>query len=132
MTLEEVRALFAKDHFATERCGIHIDSIERDEACLSMPITEEHLNANGVVQGGAIYTLCDTAFAVAANAFGGAKMVNRSADITYVRPGKGSILYAKAKCVTKGAKMGLYQMEVYDEKQSLVALMTANGFIVGA
>ncbi len=130
MTLEEVQALFIKDRFATERCGIHIDSVGKDEACLSMPITEKHLNANGVVQGGAIFTLCDTAFAVAANAFG-AKMVNRSADITYLRPGKGSILYAKAKCVTKGAKMGLYQMEVYDDKQSLIALMTANGFIVG-
>ena len=131
MTLEEVRELFARDYFATEQCGIQIDSIENDGAILSMPVTKQHLNANNVVQGGAIYTLCDTAFAAAAIA-NGAMMVNRSAEITYLRPGTGSVLYAKAKCVSRGAKMGLYQVEVFDEKEMLIALMTANGFVVGA
>ena len=130
MTLEEVRALFARDYFATNQCGIHIDSIGDNSACLSMTVTTQHLNANGVVQGGAIYTLCDTAFAVAANACG-ALMVNRSAEITYLKPGKGAVLYAEAKCLSRGAKMGLYQVEVFDEKQTLIAHMTANGFVIG-
>ena len=81
-----------------------------------------------MVQGGAIYTLCDTAFAVAANA-GKARMVNRSAEITYLKPGRGAVLYARAKCVAQGGSMGLFQIEAYDENQTLIAYMAANGFI---
>ncbi|HPF88414.1 MAG TPA: PaaI family thioesterase [Candidatus Limiplasma sp.] len=129
MTLEEARTFFDKDYFATGLCGIHIDSLEPDGAVLSMPITTMHLNGNGVVQGGAIYTLADTAFAVAANAYG-TSMVNRSADITYLKPGKGSVLYAKASCIARGAKMGLYRVEILDENQTLIAYMAANGFTI--
>lgn len=130
MTLDEARALIAADLFATERCGIRVDALENGEACLSMPVTPAHLNANGVVQGGAIYTLADTAFAVAANAYGG-RVVNRSADITYLRPGTGAMLYARAKCLARGSTMGLYQIEVFDENQKLIAHVTANGFGTG-
>lgn len=127
MTLEEARSFIAKDYYATELCGIRLDSIEHEGAVMSMPITKRHLNGNGVVQGGAIYTLCDTAFAVAANAHGG-MMVNRSADITYIRPGTGKILYARAQRVSRGTTMGLYQVEVFDEAQTLIAFMIVNGF----
>jgi len=127
MTLEEMRAFIAMDHFATERCGIRVDSLEENEAVLSMPIKTHHLNGNGVVQGGAIYTLCDTAFAVSANS-GSLRMVNRSAEITYLKPGRGPVLHARARCVSQGATMGLYQIEAYDEAGTLIALMTANAF----
>ena len=127
MTLDEARRFIADDHFATEQCGIRVESLDAHQVCVSMAITESHLNANKVVQGGAIYTLCDTAFAIAANAEG-QRMVNRSAEITYLKPGMGTVLYAKTRCVSRGAMMGLYQVEVYDDQQKLIALMTINGF----
>jgi acyl-CoA thioesterase len=129
MTLEEMRVFIALDQFATERCGIRVDSLDENEAVLSMQVETHHLNGNGVVQGGAIYTLCDTAFAVAANA-GKARMVNRSAEITYLKPGNGPVLYARAKCVSQGKTMGLYQIEAYDSQGTLIAFMAANAFSV--
>lgn len=129
MTLDELRAFMAKDHFATDVCGIQVDSLSDNEAVLSMPVDTRHLNGNGVVQGGAIFTLCDTAFAAAANC-GSRRMVNRSAEITYLKPGTGPMLYARAKCVSQGATMGLYQIEAYDDTGTLIALMTANAFCI--
>ena len=93
-TLEESRAFFAADRFAMEACGISIDEVTQDGARCSMPLTPMHLNAGGVAQGGAVYTLCDTTFAVAANA-GGVLTVSQCADMHYLRPGAGERLYAR-------------------------------------
>ena len=125
-TLEEMRAIFDTDHFATDACGIRIDEVSETGARCSMPITPRHLNSNGTVQGGAIFTLCDTAFSVAVNA-GGRLAVSRSADITYVRPGRGECLYAEAEELARGGSTCLCRVSVYDEQHALIAYMTGNG-----
>jgi len=126
MNREELRELFDKDTFATELCGIVIDDVTPTGAKCSMPITPKHMNSNGTVQGGAIFTLCDTAFSVAANA-GDRLTVSRSADITYVKPGKGTCLYAEAEQIARGGTTCLYRVSVYDDSHTLIAFMTGNG-----
>lgn len=126
MNAAELREMFARDNFATELCGIRIDEVGEHGAKLSMPLTRQHLNSNGTVQGGAIYTLCDTAFSVAANA-GDRLTVSRSADITYIKPGTGSCLYAEAEEISRGGSTCLYRVLVYDESHTLIAHMTGNG-----
>ncbi|HNW87107.1 MAG TPA: PaaI family thioesterase [Candidatus Limiplasma sp.] len=126
MNLEELRILFEKDAFATELCGIRIDEVSSAGARCSMPLTPQHLNSNGTVQGGAIFTLCDTAFSVAANA-GDRLTVSRSADITYIKPGTGACLYAVAEQIARGGTTCLYRVSVYDDRQTLIAYMTGNG-----
>ncbi len=126
-TLEESRAFFARDRFATEVCGIVIEAVTQEGAKCSMPLTPLHHNAGGVAQGGAIYTLCDTAFAVAANA-GGVLTVSRDAQVHYLRPGTGSRLFADARLVSDGRTACLYLVEVTDETGALVAYCTVTGF----
>ncbi len=126
MNTAQLRELFARDYFATELCGIHIDEVSAHGAKLSMPLTRQHLNSNNTVQGGAIYTLCDTAFSVAANA-GDRLTVSRSADITYIKPGTGSCLYAEAEEISRGGTTCLYRVSVYDDRRVLIAFMTGNG-----
>ena len=129
MNLQELRAMFLQDHFATELCGIEIDEVTDAGARLSMPVTEKHLNSNGTVQGGAIFTLCDTAFSVAANS-GDRLTVSRSADITYIKPGHGPCLYAEAECVARGGSTCLYRVSVFDQYRTLIACMTGNGYFL--
>ena len=129
MNLEALRTLFVKDYFATELCGIRIDEVSAHGAKCSMPLTRLHFNANGTVQGGAIYTLCDTAFSVAANA-GDRLTVSRSADITYIRPGQGACLYAEAEEISRGGTTCLYRVSVYDDQHTLIAFMTGNGYFL--
>jgi len=44
---------------------LRLDSVERGRAVLRMPFREEVTNGTGAVHGGAIVSLCDTAFYVA-------------------------------------------------------------------
>ena len=126
-TLEESRSFFAGDIFALEQCGITIDAVDETSAHCSMPITDKHMNANHVAQGGAIFTLCDLCFAVAANA-GGVLTVSQSAQIHYLRPGTGERLYAEAACISEGRSTCLYRVDVKDDQGRLVAFATVNGF----
>lgn len=126
-TLEELRAFFAADRFAMEVCGITIDEVSENGARLSMPITPMHVNAGGVAQGGAIYTLCDTAFAVAANACG-VMTVSQNATIHYLKAGAGARLFAHAQCVNAGRSTCLYTVNVTNDSGALVAMASVTGF----
>lgn len=55
-----------------------------------------HLNAAGTVQGGALFTLADFAFAVAANA-GGVLTVSLQNSISFLRAAKPARLTARAE-----------------------------------
>ena len=61
--LDKIRNFFSADRFAMA-AGIGIDSVREDQVECSMEITGAHRNAGGAVQGGAIFTLADLAFAV--------------------------------------------------------------------
>ena len=128
-TVEEIRAFLADDHFAFDLCGISIDAVGEGTAECSMKLEEKHLNANHVAQGGAIFTLADICFTVAANATE-IMTVSHSADIHYLRPGSGSCLYAHAQRVSEGRTTALYRVEVTDEKERLVAYASITGFHV--
>ena len=62
MTMEEARAYFSEDRFATEN-GITLDELDGEHAVTSMTLSPRHRNAFGGVMGGAIFTLADFAFA---------------------------------------------------------------------
>lgn len=126
-TLEETQAFFENDLFATEQCGIRI--VEATESCAKcvMPLGPQHMNANHVAQGGAVFTLCDTAFGAAANA-GGTPTVSMGAQISFLRPGTGKVLTAEARLVSGTRSTCLYRVEVFDDKDTLVAFCTVNGF----
>lgn len=125
--LEESRAFFSGDRFAMEACGISIDVAEDGMAQCSMPITPMHMNANGFAQGGAIYTLCDTTFAVAANS-SEVMVVSQGANISYLRPATGERLYATAQRISEGRTSCLYKVEVMDVNGKMVAYSTIQGF----
>ena len=128
-TLEEIRKFLKEDHFAFDMCGITIDAVGDGTSRCSMKVDKRHLNANGVVQGGAIFTLADICFTVAANSAEGV-MVSQNADIHYLRPGTGNCLYAEAERVHEGRTTGLFRVNVYDDQKRLVAYASVTGFRV--
>ncbi len=99
-SIEEVREFFAKDRFATQS-GATIQEIGDNYAKCTMDITPDHLNAAGIVMGGAIFTLADFAFAVASNWNKGLH-VSWSSQITFLNVAKGSTLISEATAVTEG------------------------------
>ena len=121
--LEEARAFFAGDRFATEN-GAVIDEIGEHYAICSMELTPHHLNAAGRVMGGAVFMLADFAFAVASN-FG------HPADvITFLRPSQGNTLYAKSQELRRGRTAVYYETSVTDDTGALIARVTASGQVL--
>ena len=118
---------FSKDLFAKDACGIIIDEVDMGYAKCHFDIKEHHQNADGVVMGGAIYTLADFTFAVAANA-GAPTTVSQSCNITYLSPAQGKYLYAESKSVKSGKSTCFFITNVYTDEDKLVATVTSTGF----
>ena len=64
--LELAREFFKGDRFQ-QRAGVEIEEVSNSHSVCVIRLTPDHFNADGVVQGGVIYTLADSAFAIAAN-----------------------------------------------------------------
>ncbi len=129
MTLEDIRRKYEADRFATEAAGVTIVSAEPGRAVCEMALRPVHRNALGNVQGGAIFTLADFAFAVASNAYSEYVSVSLQHDITFLRASRGSVLRAEASSVRDGRHMNFYRVEVTDDCGALIAVMTVNGFV---
>ena len=122
--LDEVHRLFAGDRFATGACGCVITEASPGHAVCEFAITEGHLNAQGNVMGGAIFTLADFALAVACN-MGEEPTVSVSNSIEFMSAAKGRRLIATASCDKSGRALGFYTVRVEDELSTPVAVMTA-------
>ncbi|MDR2501693.1 MAG: PaaI family thioesterase, partial [Oscillospiraceae bacterium] len=98
--LDDFRRFFSADAFAA-LAGVQIDSVSDERVVCSMEIAPKHRNALGGVQGGAVFTLADSAFAVHSNLSliedGGAPpTVGQSCAVSYLRPSRGTVLYAES------------------------------------
>ncbi len=127
--IEKVKAYFMQDKFAMNM-GIEILKADAEESICALPITPELYNAGNTVQGGAIFTLADFTFAVAANCEG-RHTVSQSSSITFIKPGVGKKLLAKAKKISSGKSTCHYSVLVTNEVEKLVAHITVNGFVIG-
>ena len=125
--INKVKAFFEKDLFV-KHSGIEIVDAKEGYCECRMAIQPFHMNAGNVVQGGAIYTLADFTFAVAANC-DGKFTVTQNADITYLKAGKGKQLTCRANKISAGKSTCLYEVKVYDDNGDMVAFATVNGFI---
>lgn len=118
--------LVAQDKFAAY-IGINIVKVERGYALVEMKITENHLNGVGIIQGGAIFTLGDYAFAAAANE-GEGTTVSINCSISYLKVTEGKILFGEAKEISDSKKIAVYNVDIFDENKELIAKLTVTGF----
>lgn len=118
---------FSGDLYATKTTGIIIEEVDENYAKCSLSINENHMNAAGFVMGGAIFTLADFTFAVAANSIN-VLTVSLTSQINYINATKGPVLYAEAKCVTNKKNICFYDIIVSDSKGNLVANASTTGY----
>lgn len=108
--------------------GLELVQVESGFAKVEMDIKQIHLNGVGMVQGGAIFTLADYAFAAASNSKGNVT-VGINNNISYIKSPKGKKLIATAREVSSGRKICNYTVDITDENGELIAQMTAVGYI---
>ena len=93
--MEDLKRYFKKDNFIMN-AGIELLEVSPGYAKAKMNIEEKHLNALKTVQGGAIFTLADLAFAAALNAYGNDAVVI-SANISFVKSSTTRNSYSRGK-----------------------------------
>nr|WP_302600120.1 PaaI family thioesterase [uncultured Cellulosilyticum sp.] len=128
--LTKVREQFKKDRFATEATGITIEAVDENYAKCQLIVEEKHMNAAGSVMGGALFTLADFTFAVAANV-GGVLTVSVTSQITYLNPAKGKVLTAETHCEKAGRRTCSFTIHITDEYDTQVANVVITGMRVG-
>ena len=123
MTIKE---FFKADRYAA-LSGIELLTVEPGRAKARMEIREMHLNAGNVVQGGAIFTLADFAFAAAVNAYGNLA-VSIETSIRYFKGVGSGVLFAEAQIVHLHKRLATFEIRVTNETDELIALFTATAY----
>ena len=111
---------FSQDTFA-RHSGIECINVGPGTARVKMEIGDRHRNSHGTVHGGALFTLADTAFALASNSEGiPAAAIN--AAITYMKAAREGMLYAEALEFSKNPKLATYIVTITDGNGERIAL----------
>ena len=104
-------AMWGEDQ-ASQGLGMEIVDIKAGQATLAMTIQPHMVNGHGIVHGGFIFTLADSAFAFACNSRN-ERTVAAQGAITFIRPGKlGDRLVAEAREVSRSGRSGIYDVRV--------------------
>lgn len=108
------------DRFAANT-GVKVVSVSEERATAQLLVTAEHLNAGGVCQGGAIFTLADTALACIANSH--LKLtLSIEASIHYHKAAfEGETLTAEAVALCAHPKIPSFDVRVTNERGDLIA-----------
>jgi acyl-CoA thioesterase len=124
--MSDLRSFFGGDLFAA-RNGVELLEVEEGRALARLAVGAEHLNAAGVVQGGAVFTLADFAFAVASNSRGNVALAIE-AHVTFLRAVRGGVLLAEAREESGSRRLSTCTVRVTREGGELVALFTGTAF----
>ncbi|OLU42688.1 PaaI family thioesterase [Ileibacterium valens] len=98
-------------------------------AILEMDLDEQLLNIYGLVHGGALFSLADTA-AGAASFTTGRDSVTLNSSINYIRPASGGKLKACASEIHAGKTTGVYEVFIYDDQEHLLSRATFTMFFL--
>lgn len=127
---ESAVAMLAKDE-ASRRLGIALEDVRPGRAVCSMRVTEAHLNGHGMCHGGFLFTLADTAFAVACNSYN-QKAVAQHNSISYLAPGRlDAFLVARATEVSRTGRSGIYDVVILDGTTKIAVFRGASRQVGG-
>ena len=113
-----------RNDLASRSLGITIDVMAPGQVAARMTVTEAMVNGYAICHGGYIFTLCDSAFAFACNAYNRV-CVAASAHIDFIAPVRlGDQLLANAVERSRGGRSGLYAVEVRNQEDRLVAIFS--------
>lgn len=116
----------------SRRLGIGIDVRAPGSVVASLEVTDDLANGFGVCHGGIVFTLADTAFAFACNAYND-ETLSVSASIEWLKPSRaGDMLTATASEDAKSGRHGYYTVRVRNQDEELVAIFHGHSVSRGA
>lgn len=115
-----LRPMLQRDRVAVT-LGLRLLVDEPGRAVIAMVVRDDMLNGFDVMHGGLIFSLADTAFAVACNEDDEVTLA-AGAEISFLRPVRvGQELTATALRRSRSGRSGIYDVQVIDEAGHVVA-----------
>ena len=125
MNIQEI--LNQTDRFAAN-AGCRVTEVDERHAVAEMTVTKEHLNAGGVCQGGALFTLADLAMAALMN-HQGILTFGISSNVMFVSSAvEGDRLRAEAVSVNDHHKLPSVEVRVTNQDGRLICHVTGMGY----
>lgn len=125
--LDEVRIARIQKAFASvpyaKFLGLELGEMKPGEASIHLAVRDELRQNQGIVHGGAMASLIDTAsaFAVATRLEPGERVTTTDLTIHYLRPVSAGRLTATARIVRGGRRLLVISVEVTNDEGGLVA-----------
>lgn len=117
------------DRASTELLGMEVVDMSEGHAIVTMRVRDDMVNGHQIVHGGLVFTLADTAFAMACNSEN-TLVVSSGADITYFSPGHaGDLLTATAAVRSQRGRSVICDVEV-SNSGGIIAEYRGHGRVV--
>ena len=116
-----VEKMMGSDAFS-QWLGIRIVEVRAGFCCVEMTTRAEMVNGFGILHGGITYSLADSALAFASNSHG-QQAVSIETQISHLKKvGIHELLTARTEEISSGKKIAVYQIQILNQKEELVAL----------
>ena len=123
-----IHKMMDKDAFSNW-LGLEVISIEKGSCTISCSISEVMLNGFSIAHGGIAYSIADTTLAFAANSYG-YQSFSIETSISHLRKvQEKDILKASTTEIHRGKKTGVYQVNLTNQKDELVAVFKGTVYI---
>jgi acyl-CoA thioesterase len=111
--------------------GIRADKFDDGRAVFALTVRRDHMNPYGVVHGGVVYSLVDTAMgaALVSRLRDGERCATLEIKINYLAAATGGELRADAAVVERTTRIGVLQARVHGDGERLIALATGTFYI---
>lgn len=112
-----------KESHATELLGFELDSVEKGRAVLRLDVRHHHRQLHGVVHGGILAAMADTAAAIASYTVlpKGSTLATVELSINYLEPVPGGRVKAEGRVLRVGRNFVVAECEIRIENGSLAA-----------
>jgi len=133
MSDAQVIAERVRDHMwasdrASQALGMRVTAIGPGACTMTMTVREDMLNGYGTCQGGLLAALADSCFAFACNAYNEVTVAS-GFNVEIVAPGRaGDVLTATAVEVSKAGRMGVYDVDVRNQRDERVAAFRGRSY----
>ena len=133
MSDAQVMAERVRDHmWSTDRAssgmGMHVAAIGPGSCTMTMTVREDMLNGYGSCQGGLMAALADSCFAFACNAYNEITVAS-GFNVEIMAPGRlGDVLTATAVEVSKAGRMGVYDVDVRNQRDERVVAFRGRSY----
>lgn len=124
--MDEFSKVFMENDKYAKELGVELIKSENGFAECRIKVEDKHKNGLGSLHGGVIFSLGDIAFAAACNRE--RRSIGLEAEIKYLNKPKGRIIYAKAREISSSNRIGHYNVDIYDDLGTKIALFTSTAY----